>query len=596
MLTNYKQHCQSVVKKWIENAIDRRQRLEYVSKDMFESIVLEDYQESIADYKLEVNITLDIRCDKGVVAGSTDKQGEIVYSQEEYQKAIDGHLANERDNPQHFKDFVNALKVDSWYFDDAKIQNGIIEYKEELEYEKILNKNIHTILYKHTCHECKGSAKQKCDECKGQGEIRCSKCAGRGEYRCPECNGRGEVECDDYGCRGGKCIYCNGRGYRENGNKCWTCKGSGECQRCNGKGSLWCGCGNGYVKCHICRETGYVTCPTCEGETTVTCETCKGTNNIIEIANIKATITGNDTSLSFPDDIDEQMKQIIENNPDGIWGKETRTLTYDEKQKRVVETYQIQVPFARYNITLNDEKFACLTLGLYSVYSGCFFSDEEEEKILQALKAMDTQLKENIKLQENTKEQKQTQEVKNLSLKIKNLFLSFGKKPKRAVKILLVLYIIFAIIMGLLDSSKERDTEILGNYSFSSAMYGNIDKKSGVYKATDSWQWNGVPNDTYLQISNKALKAFNGCSIFTTTYQIKKSDKAVSGKVIVLDSVSIQKQPKCDAQNSKMEKEVFDKIFVKNSEIFYHLYDSKKIRLELQQEGRYFSIFAIKDN
>lgn len=448
MLTNYKQQCQSVVKKWIEDTIDR-QRLKYVSKDMFESIVLEDYQESVANYKLEVNITLGVKCAKEVVAGSTDKQGEIVYSQEEYQKAIDGHLANERDNPQHFKDFVNALKVDSWYFDDAKIQNGIIEYKEELEYEKILNKNIHTILYKHTCHECKGSAKQKCDECKGQGEIRCNKCAGKGEYRCSKCGGRGEVKCDSYNCRGGKCSGCNGRGYRQNGDECWTCKGSGECKKCNGKGSLWCHCGNGYVKCGVCRETGYVPCPTCEGETTVTCKTCKGTNNIIEIANIRATITENDTSLSFPDNIDEQIKQIIENNPDGIWGKETRTLTYDEKQKCVVEAYQIQVPFARYNIALNDEKFACLTLGLYSVR--CFFSDEEEKKILQALKAIDTKLKENTKEQQT--KQKQTQEAKNLSLKIKNLFLSFGKKLKRAVKILLVLYIIFVIIMALLEYS-----------------------------------------------------------------------------------------------------------------------------------------------
>ena len=290
--------------------------------------------------------------------------------------------------------------------------------------------------------------------------------------------------------------------------------------------------------------------------------------------------------------MDEQIKQIIENNPDGIWGKETRTLTYDEKQKCVVETYQIQVPFARHNIALNDEKFACLTLGLYSVCSWCFFSDEEEKKILQALKAIDTKLKENTKEQQT--EQKQTQETKNLSFKIKNLFLSFGKKPKRAVKILLVLYIILAIITALLDSSKERDTKILGNYSMFKIYYGN-----GGEDKVKSWSMETPPNDDFtdLQINDKTLMIVADCRIFTTTYQIKKSDEAVSGKAIVLDSVSIQKQPKCDAQNIAEVKEIFDKIFTKDSEIFY-LYDanSKKIILELHQEGRRFGIVAIKDN
>lgn len=102
------------------------------------------------------------------------------------------------------------------------------------------------------------------------------------------------------------------------------------------------------------------------------------------------------------------------------------------------------------------------------------------------------------------------------------------------------------------------------------------------------WKHHQNDDSTNLQITDKTLKAFNGCSIFTTTYQIKKS-------AIVLDSVSIQKNQNAMYKMMSKLKRFLIKFLPKDSKIFYS-YDanSKKIILKLYQEGRRFGIAAIK--
>lgn len=85
MLTNYKSQCESKVKKWIEDTIDEQQ-FKYLGKDKFENLALQDYQEFIVECKVEMSHALNAEYDESKVTGSTDKQGEAVSSQEEYQK------------------------------------------------------------------------------------------------------------------------------------------------------------------------------------------------------------------------------------------------------------------------------------------------------------------------------------------------------------------------------------------------------------------------------------------------------------------------------------------------------------------------------
>ena len=452
MLTNYKSQCESKVKKWIEDTIDKEQ-FKYLGKDKFENLALQDYQEFVVDCKVEVTHTLNAEYTEEKVAGNTDKQGEFVSSKEEYEKAIKQHLADELNSPKSLKLLFDTMK-----------QNEYAQYTE-----KNIFATASTILYEHTCPTCKGNSEQRCTECRGQGEIRCWQCGGKGEYRCSKCNGKGEVECKEcYGKGKEKCWACKGSGEQRTlqggTQRCNPCKGTGygrECSRCKGKGIVWCEgkgimwgdrCKGGFIECSRCYRTGFVKCSSCDGTTMVKCKTCNGTNKIVEIAQIQLTTTPTYTQ-SYADNVDEKLKQIIENTlQNGIAdiANITRTeLRQDESEKRVVEIYQIQMPCAKFNVSFGDKKFTWLVYGKNLQVEG------EQVKMLQAFKDYNTEQEAEKQKQEIQKLEKDVDILAKFAEKSSLMDLSFIKKSQPMVEVLMKSQINQNIIQADIDDNSS---------------------------------------------------------------------------------------------------------------------------------------------
>ena len=129
------------------------------------------------------------------------------------------------------------------------------------------------------CYRGYISKNRSCDNCDGNGQINFTE-------TCPICKGYpgmcrdilelGFGECD------GTCLRCAGekkiKEYSEEikERKCPTCKGSGECNRCNGQGQVYgikCSFCNGHKTCQKCYSTGTlmeftssaISCPDCNG-------------------------------------------------------------------------------------------------------------------------------------------------------------------------------------------------------------------------------------------------------------------------------------------------------------------------------------------
>lgn len=84
MLTNYKSQCESKVKKWIENT----------TKKPLDNFTLQNYQEFVVDYKVEVTNTLSTTANKSIEAGG-GKNGELYHQEADFKRAIQEHLAKE---------------------------------------------------------------------------------------------------------------------------------------------------------------------------------------------------------------------------------------------------------------------------------------------------------------------------------------------------------------------------------------------------------------------------------------------------------------------------------------------------------------------
>ena len=424
MLTNYKSQCESAVKSWVSKSAEK-EKFKHISKDKFENLFLENYQEFIAECKVEITHSLGVGYAQKVLAGSTDKQGVLVSSKAEYEKAVESHLAQESKNPQHLKLLFDEIKQSA--------------YAQHSEKSTLLTTN--AIIYEHSCQTCKGNTEQKCTECRGQGEVRCDRCGGKGEYRCPKCDGRGEVKCSS--CSGkGICGNCKGKGgryYSYNGSysECFKCKGSGKCDKCNGKGTVWCDkirCKAGSIECRECDTTGYIECPTCDGETIIICKACRGTNKITQIAQICVTTTPK-YAKSYQEGIEEKIKAFIDKyEPQKLAdiANITRTeLRQDEKERCVVEIYQIQMPFAKFNVAFNGKKFAWLICGKNLQI------EAETNEMLQALKSYNTAQEAEKQRAEKEEKQRAQEEQRQRLNKAK-----WAKRKK-------ILLIVFAAWFGL---------------------------------------------------------------------------------------------------------------------------------------------------
>lgn len=551
MLTNYKQQCQDLVKRWIEAVAYEYSLMpkDIIKNIAIKKIVFEDYQESIFDYQIELSHTYKTHYTESVVAGETDKKGEITHSKEEYQKAIECHLANERNNP----------KLLTLLIENIKQKNSIYDGQNKLS-------DVGAILYTHSCDTCNGNTKQKCERCKGQGEVRCSDCAGRGEYRCPECGGRGEVKCKECG-GNGNCSKCRGRGYSGD-RECYECGGSGKCKKCNGKGTHWCKggyynykCKGGFVECKECNRTGYKRCPTCGGTTIVTCKTCEGTNKVTQVAQIGVWVLTNYKEI-FPSNVNEEQKEIIkeyQKNEISNVANVTK-IKQEEKENRVIEIYQIQVPYAKFNLLFNDKKIAWSIFGT---------KPKVQNGVDETLRAFREFQWHNI------------------------IFRKLTKKPY-LISICLGIAAYYAVMtfFGL------ADTKILGNYSFSYAAYDN-GKSNTTNKQywKETWKWEKVPNESYLKLDENTFSVSIGCSTFTGNHTIKKISKKSSGEVgtILLNNTTKQKpQTKCDSQRAEIEKQVVTKIFSENSQLkYFYDIDSKEIQLQIKENDSLFVSFLI---
>jgi uncharacterized tellurite resistance protein B-like protein len=107
-------------------------------------------------------------------------------------------------------------------------------------------------------HEC--PVIESCSSCKGSG--RCYSCDGRGFNRCKNCEGTGKIEVRDGQYANGKpkfkktaCSSCHGTGRKS----CTSCNGTCRCSRCNGSGKVTCSqCnGTGYYQSYIAYSNKY---------------------------------------------------------------------------------------------------------------------------------------------------------------------------------------------------------------------------------------------------------------------------------------------------------------------------------------------------
>lgn len=374
MLTNYKEQCESKVKQYIEDTTGLK----------LDNLSLNDYEQFLLDYKVKVVHTLSAAYEDSIRAGY-DNQGEIYHQQSDFEKAINQHLDKELNDEKNLK-----------------LLNETIQKSTYGKYiGKFLLADKSSIFYEHSCQNCNGNGEYRCRSCGGEGEWRCDECGGKGEWRCDECGGKGEIRCDRCGgehewrcdkCNGHgeyPCSWCDGTGWRGE-RKCYKCngrrveycescggsngyftkKGAGfeKCRKCNPQGFIKCDnyrCRSGVITCPTCRGTTIETCSTCDGKTIVRCSTCEGEGKATKIAQIQIHSTATYTT-SYPKNTDEKFKSIIKkyqaSEIENI-ANITRTISQDENKKCVIENYQIQIPFARFNLLFNKQKFTWLIYG-----------------------------------------------------------------------------------------------------------------------------------------------------------------------------------------------------------------------------------------
>ena len=83
MLTNYKEKCEKIVRDYYENILKVNTRYNEIG-----DISLENYQESIAEFKVIVTHNVYVNCERSVMKGSTNQCDEKYYQESEYINAI----------------------------------------------------------------------------------------------------------------------------------------------------------------------------------------------------------------------------------------------------------------------------------------------------------------------------------------------------------------------------------------------------------------------------------------------------------------------------------------------------------------------------
>lgn len=274
------------------------------TRHRLDNLVLDDYKERTADFSMEVVNKFSVECSKNTRKGSV-RSNEIYYKKSQYLSAIQKEIQIEFDNEANFESLV------------SEISKGEYGKYDILGFIGIGN----TFYYEYSCNKCKGNGEVKCDKCRN-----------------------GEVKCDKSGC-------VNGRIRKT--------------KRENGRDRTY------YEECSKCRGSGRITCIKCKGSAWIKCENCNATGVLTEVGEIKM-LTYPQYKAIYPDNIDNEIKEVIEKHCDGgskypqlgkITKIERESLKQSTSKKYVWEKYNATIPYAKFSISYNDEKFAWFIYG-----------------------------------------------------------------------------------------------------------------------------------------------------------------------------------------------------------------------------------------
>ena len=292
MLSNYKEKCEILVKNYIEQNTRRK----------LTSFTMEEYQEFIVDFKVEVTNELSVGYGKTIKAGSI-KGNEKYFKKADFKNAIQHYIDKEFNKETNFQYLIDEI---------SKGKYG----QYDIEYPNTLLKGNNTILYEHYCPECKG-----------EGQERCSRCQ------------NGQVKCKAYNCK-------NGRVEKS--------------KRVNGQLKKY------YEDCSKCRGKGHILCEKCGGSAVIKCETCetKGITTTITRILINTVPHYKVMFLDNTDkDIQNAITQWSLPKLHLIASLKRESLQYSTSQKIITEIYIAKIPFAKLNVVYNGEKFAWFVYG-----------------------------------------------------------------------------------------------------------------------------------------------------------------------------------------------------------------------------------------
>ena len=294
MLTNYKEKCKNLVKNYIE------QKTKYKSSNF----TVEDYQEFIVDFKVEVTNELSVGYDKTIKAGSI-KGNEKYFKKADFSNALQHYIDKEFNRESNFQYLIDEI---------SKGKYG----KYDTEYTNTLLKGDNTVLYEHYCPECKG-----------EGQKRCYKCQ------------NGQIKCNAYNCK-------NGRVEKS--------------KRVNGQKRTY------YEDCSKCRGKGLILCQKCGGSAVIECWTCETKGITTTIARILINTLPNYKVIFLDNadkDIQNAVTQWSLPKLHLITNLKRESLQHSTSQKIVTEIYIAQIPFARFNVVYkNSGRFAWFVYGM----------------------------------------------------------------------------------------------------------------------------------------------------------------------------------------------------------------------------------------
>lgn len=160
---------------------------------------------------------------------------------------------------------------------------------------------------------------------------------------------------------GRECQKCWGKGQCQ----CRECSGGGSmpCNRCNGSGKVY--ADSTYKLCNRCSGRGMTNCSYCSGRGWAKCTDCNGEGHLVDTAVFEF----RDEPLYYisskiDNRAEKALSRIGAENFDIIVSKiELKSFKDKFDEREIIKTYKLNVPFAKFNLTINDEKYQWFVYG-----------------------------------------------------------------------------------------------------------------------------------------------------------------------------------------------------------------------------------------